>query len=82
MPTDLLSAETGTFAFIAGTSASPAVALRRGRSQRTQLGVDTSASSELKPLVDGAAEVELGLHLHPDSWGRGTPVEQLFVALG
>ncbi|MGN6168038.1 MAG: GNAT family N-acetyltransferase [Solirubrobacteraceae bacterium] len=27
----------------------------------------------LKPLADGAAEIEIGWHLHPESWGRGTP---------
>lgn len=25
----------------------------------------------LKPLPDGDGEVEIGWHLHPDSWGRG-----------
>lgn len=25
----------------------------------------------LKPLPDGAGEIEIGWHLHPDSWGRG-----------
>ncbi len=29
----------------------------------------------LKPLVDGAAEIEIGWHLHPDSWGRGLATE-------
>ncbi len=25
----------------------------------------------LKPLPDGGGEIEIGWHLHPDSWGRG-----------
>lgn len=25
----------------------------------------------LKPLPDGAGEIEIGWHLHPDAWGRG-----------
>lgn len=25
----------------------------------------------LKPLPEGAGEIEIGWHLHPDSWGRG-----------
>jgi RimJ/RimL family protein N-acetyltransferase len=25
----------------------------------------------LKPLPDGEGEIEIGWHLHPDSWGRG-----------
>jgi RimJ/RimL family protein N-acetyltransferase len=29
----------------------------------------------LKPLPDGAGEVEIGWHLHPDSWGRGLATE-------
>ena len=28
-----------------------------------------------KPLPDGAGEVEVGWHLHPDSWGRGYATE-------
>jgi RimJ/RimL family protein N-acetyltransferase len=30
-----------------------------------------SGSVLLKPLPDGAGEIEIGWHLHPDSWGRG-----------
>jgi RimJ/RimL family protein N-acetyltransferase len=30
-----------------------------------------------KPLVEGAAEIEIGWHLHPDSWGRGLATEPL-----
>jgi RimJ/RimL family protein N-acetyltransferase len=29
----------------------------------------------LKPLPNGAGEVEVGWHLHPDSWGRGYATE-------
>lgn len=29
----------------------------------------------LKQLPDGAAEIEIGWHLHPDSWGRGLATE-------
>lgn len=29
----------------------------------------------LKPLPDGAGEIEIGWHLHPDSWGRGLASE-------
>ncbi|PRY47539.1 RimJ/RimL family protein N-acetyltransferase [Geodermatophilus tzadiensis] len=29
----------------------------------------------LKPLPDGVGEVEVGWHLHPDSWGRGYATE-------
>jgi RimJ/RimL family protein N-acetyltransferase len=31
--------------------------------------------TELKPLPDGVGEVEVGWHLHPDSWGRGYATE-------
>jgi RimJ/RimL family protein N-acetyltransferase len=30
-----------------------------------------AGSVVLKPLPDGAGEIEIGWHLHPDSWGRG-----------
>lgn len=29
----------------------------------------------LKALPDGAGEIEIGWHLHPDSWGRGIATE-------
>ncbi|MDQ6841887.1 MAG: GNAT family N-acetyltransferase [Actinomycetota bacterium] len=29
----------------------------------------------LKPLPDGEGEIEIGWHLHPDSWGRGLASE-------
>jgi RimJ/RimL family protein N-acetyltransferase len=29
----------------------------------------------LKPLPDGAGEIEIGWHLHPDCWGRGLATE-------
>jgi RimJ/RimL family protein N-acetyltransferase len=29
----------------------------------------------LKPLPDGAGEIEIGWHFHPDSWGRGLASE-------
>ena len=29
----------------------------------------------LKPLPDGVGEVEVGWHLHPDSWGHGYATE-------
>jgi RimJ/RimL family protein N-acetyltransferase len=29
----------------------------------------------LKPLADDAGEIEIGWHLHPDSWGRGLATE-------
>jgi RimJ/RimL family protein N-acetyltransferase len=46
---------------------------------------DTAAGSVLlKPLPDGAGEIEVGWHLHPDSWGRGlaTDAARLLVARG
>jgi RimJ/RimL family protein N-acetyltransferase len=37
---------------------------------------DTPAGSVLlKPLPDGDGEIEIGWHLHPDSWGRGLATE-------
>ena len=30
----------------------------------------------LVPLPDGAGEVEVGWHFHPDAWGRATPPKQ------
>jgi len=35
----------------------------------------TAGTVLLKPLPDGAGEVEIGWHLHPDSWGRGLATE-------
>lgn len=35
----------------------------------------------LKPLPDGAGEIEIGWHLHPDSWGRGLATESGAVLL-
>jgi RimJ/RimL family protein N-acetyltransferase len=29
----------------------------------------------LKPLPDGEGEIEIGWHLHPDSWGKGLATE-------
>ncbi|HTX09373.1 MAG TPA: GNAT family N-acetyltransferase [Solirubrobacteraceae bacterium] len=34
-----------------------------------------AGSVVLKPLPDGAGEVEIGWHLHPDTWGRGLATE-------
>ena len=34
-----------------------------------------AGSVVLKPLPDGDGEVEIGWHLHPDSWGRGLASE-------
>ena len=34
----------------------------------------------LKPLPDGVGEVEVGWHLHPDSWGRGYATEAARLA--
>jgi RimJ/RimL family protein N-acetyltransferase len=31
----------------------------------------TAGTVLLKPLPDGAGEIEIGWHLHPDCWGRG-----------
>ena len=37
---------------------------------------DTPAGTVLlKPLPDGDGEIEIGWHLHPDSWGRGLASE-------
>lgn len=35
----------------------------------------------LKPLPDGAGEIEIGWHLHPDSWGRGLATEAAHALL-
>jgi RimJ/RimL family protein N-acetyltransferase len=35
----------------------------------------SAGSVLLKPLPDSAAEIEIGWHLHPDSWGRGLATE-------
>jgi RimJ/RimL family protein N-acetyltransferase len=35
----------------------------------------------LKPLPDGQGEIEIGWHLHPDSWGRGLASEAAGVVL-
>ena len=34
-----------------------------------------AGSALLKPLPDGEGEIEIGWHLHPDSWGRGFATE-------
>lgn len=34
-----------------------------------------AATVLFKPLPDGVGEVEVGWHLHPDSWGRGYATE-------
>jgi RimJ/RimL family protein N-acetyltransferase len=36
----------------------------------------------LKPLPDGGGEVEIGWHLHPDSWGKGFATESAAAVLG
>lgn len=36
----------------------------------------------LKPLPDGAGEIEIGWHLHPDSWGQGFAAEASAALLG
>ncbi len=35
----------------------------------------------LKPLPDGDGEIEIGWHLHPDSWGRGLATEAAAAVL-
>jgi RimJ/RimL family protein N-acetyltransferase len=35
----------------------------------------------LKPLPNGDGEIEIGWHLHPDSWGRGVATEAASVLL-
>src|SRR3954467_13275877 len=41
-----------------------------------ELGDGTVAGTILlKPLPNGVGEVEVGWHLHPDSWGRGYATE-------
>jgi RimJ/RimL family protein N-acetyltransferase len=35
----------------------------------------------LKPLPDGGGDVEIGWHLHPDSWGRGLASEAAAAVL-
>jgi RimJ/RimL family protein N-acetyltransferase len=35
----------------------------------------------LKPLPDGEGEIEIGWHLHPDSWGRGLATEAATAVL-
>lgn len=44
----------------------------------------TAGSALLKPLPDGSGEIEIGWHLHPDSWGRGlaTDAARLLVERG
>jgi RimJ/RimL family protein N-acetyltransferase len=38
----------------------------------------------LKPLPDGGGEIEIGWHLHPDSWGKGLATEaaEAMLAVG
>lgn len=36
----------------------------------------------LQPLPDGDGEVEIGWHLHPDSWGKGFASEAAGAVLG
>lgn len=36
----------------------------------------------LKPLPHGVGEVEVGWHLHPDSWGRGYATEAAAALIG
>jgi RimJ/RimL family protein N-acetyltransferase len=38
-------------------------------------GGPTAGTVLLKPLPNGVGEVEVGWHLHPDSWGRGYATE-------
>ena len=38
-------------------------------------GGPTAGTLLLKPLPNGVGEVEIGWHLHPDSWGRGYATE-------
>ena len=38
-------------------------------------GGPTAGTVLLKPLPDGVGEVEVGWHLHPDSWGHGYATE-------
>jgi RimJ/RimL family protein N-acetyltransferase len=35
----------------------------------------------LRPLPDGAGEIEIGWHLHPDRWGRGFATEAAAAVL-
>lgn len=45
---------------------------------------EPAGSVLLKPLPNGAGEIEIGWHLHPDSWGRGLATEagQVLLARG
>jgi RimJ/RimL family protein N-acetyltransferase len=45
-------------------------------------GRDVPAGSVLlKPLPNGEGEIEIGWHLHPDSWGRGIATEAAAAVL-
>jgi RimJ/RimL family protein N-acetyltransferase len=35
----------------------------------------------LRPLPDGAGEIEIGWHVHPDRWGRGFATEAAAAVL-
>lgn len=44
-------------------------------------GAPTAGTVLLKPLPNGVGEVEVGWHLHPDSWGHGYATEAAAAVL-
>ena len=47
----------------------------RAETEPEQTAVPPAGTVILKALPDGGGEIEIGWHLHPDSWGRGLATE-------